>query len=158
MMVINYFTSSQVSSLICNCYGNYNFTIHFYEFNNPLGLQCAECGSGGPPACCDDVQRYENCSLSKPFTCDTRFRFMLRPFGEPVETALNTGYPYFTPSSGSNSEIFNEGPRGLLALPNPFTITSNEAWSVSSSVYYIICVFHSSDSSHRPRYSFSLML
>ncbi len=34
---------------------NYEFTIHFYEFRNPLGLQCGECESGGPTACCDDV-------------------------------------------------------------------------------------------------------
>ena len=49
-----------------------------------------------------------------------------------METAPNTGYPYFTRSSGDNSAVFNEGPGGLLALPNPFTITRNEAWTVSS--------------------------
>ena len=59
---------------------------------------------------------------------------MLRPFGAPVETAPNTGFPYFTPSNGlTNSLTFSEGPSGLLAAPNPFTITScrTETWTVS---------------------------
>ena len=47
-----------------------------------------------------------------------------------METAPNTSFPYFTPSSGGNSETFSEGPGGLLALPNPFTITRTEEWSV----------------------------
>ena len=51
-----------------------------------------------------------------------------------METAPNTGYPYFTPGSGDNSEVFSEANNGLLALPNPFTITRNEAWTVSSSL------------------------
>ena len=137
---------------------NYIFTIHFYEFHNPLGLQCGECGSGGPPACCDDVQRKENCTNVKPFTCDTRFRFMLRPIGAPVKTAPNTGFPYFTPSSGSNTDIFNEGHGGLFGLPNPFVITSTSEWMVSD---YAIDESESTDmihSSHRERYSSSLML
>ena len=103
---------------------NYEFTVRFYEFRNPLGLQCGECGSGGPPACCDDVDQAENCDNVAPRTCDTRFQFLLRPFGASVETAPTTGFPHFTPSNGGNSEIFNEGPGGFLALPNPFTITS----------------------------------
>ena len=111
----------------------YDFTIRFYEFRNPLGLQCDECGSdGGLPACCDDVQRRENCNNVAPFTCDTRFRFVLRPFGSPVETAPNTGFPDFTQSSVGNSATFNEGQGGFIALPNPFTITSTDAWPVSN--------------------------
>ena len=113
---------------------NYVFTVRFYEFRNPLGLQCVECGSGGPPACCDDVQRNESCTNVAPLTCDTRFWFLLRPFGAPVETTPNTGFPHFTPSNGGNSDTFNEGPRGLLGLPNPFTITSTSKWMVR---YYI---------------------
>ena len=54
-----------------------------------------------------------------------------------METAPNTGYPYFTPGSGGNSAVFNEGPGGLLALPNPFTITFRcEAWRVRASLVY----------------------
>ena len=50
-----------------------------------------------------------------------------------METAPNTGFPYFTLSNGlTNSLIFTEGPSGLLALPNPFTITRTEAWTVST--------------------------
>ena len=109
----------------------FNFTIRFYAFRNPLGLQCGECGSGGPPACCDDVQRNENCTNVHPFACDSRFRFILRPFGAPVETAPNTGFPDFTPSSGSNTDTFNEGPGGLLGLSNPFVITNTSKWMVS---------------------------
>ena len=114
---------------------SYSFTVRFYAFRNPLGLQCDECGtSGGLPACCDDVQRRENCSMTRPFTCDTRFRFLLRPFGASVETAPNTGFPYFTQGSGDNSETFNEGPSGLFGLPNPFTFNSTMAWPVSKVV------------------------
>ena len=67
---------------------------------------------------------------------------MLRPFGEPVETAPNGGFPYFNRGNGGNSEVFNEGP--LFDLPNPFTITRNEAWTVSCFNFcslkdYILC-------------------
>ena len=109
---------------------SFNFAVRFYEFRNPLGLQCGECGSGGPPACCDDVQRNESCTNVPPFTCDTRFRFLLRPFGAPLETIPNI-VPYFTPSNGGNSDTFNEGPRGLFGLPNPFTITNTSEWMVT---------------------------
>ena len=111
---------------------SYNFTVRFYEFRNPLGLQCDECGSGGPPACCDDVQRRENCNMTRPFTCDTRFRFLLRPFGSSVETAPDTGFPNFTPSSVGNSATFSEGPGGFVALQNPSTISRTNVWPVSS--------------------------
>ena len=111
---------------------NYNFTIRFYEFRNPLGLQCGKCKSGGPPACCDDVQRNERCIMTRPFTCDTRFRFLLRQFGAPVETAPRGVFPHFTPSNGSNSDEFNEGPGAFFSLPNPFIISSISGWKVSS--------------------------
>ena len=110
---------------------NYEFTVRFYEFRNPLGLQCGGCESGGPPVCCDDVQRQENCLNTPPRTCDTRFRFLLRPFGAPLVTAPTRDFPYFTPSNGGNSETFNEGPGGFLSRPNPFTITNASAWTVS---------------------------
>ena len=111
---------------------SYKFTVRFYEFRNPFGLQCGECKSGGSPACCDDVQRNENCINVRPLTCDTRFRFILRPFGASVETAPTEGFPHFTPSHAGNSDMFNEGPGGFLALPNPFIITdSTSEWTVS---------------------------
>ena len=56
---------------------------------------------------------------------------MMRPFGAPVETAPNTGFPHFNLGNVGNSETFNEG---LLGLPNPFTITNASEWTVS---YYI---------------------
>ena len=109
----------------------YEFTIRFYEFRNPFGLQCGACESGGPPACCDDLQRTESCNNVAPHTCDTRFRFLLRPFGASVGTAPSGGFPYFTPSNGGNSDTFMEAPGGFLALPNPFTISSTREWTVS---------------------------
>ena len=114
--------------------GDYQFTIRFYEFRNPLGLQCGECESGGPPACCDDVQRNESCinEADGPRRCDTRFRFELRLFEASLETARTRGFPNFTPSNGGNSDTFNEGPGGFLAFPNPFTINSTREWTVSA--------------------------
>ena len=115
--------------------GNYQFIIRFYEFHNPLGLQCGECESGGPPACCDDVSRTENCINEEqevgPRRCDTRFRFLLRPFGASVETAPSGGFPHFTPSNGGNSDTFNQGRGGFLGFPNPFIINSTSEWTVS---------------------------
>ena len=116
---------------------SYEFTVCFYEFRNPLGLQCGECGDRGPPACCDDVQRTENRTNVAPCTCDTRIRFLLRQFGSLVNTAPSTGYPYFTPSNGGNSEMFSEGPGGFLGLPNPFTLNRTEIWTVSYQYYLL---------------------
>ncbi len=72
----------------------------------------------------------ENCANVAPRTCDTRFRFLLRPFGASVETAPTVGFPNFTLSNGGNSEVFNEGGGGFLGLMNPFTITNTTAWTV----------------------------
>ena len=123
--------------------GNYEFTIRFYEFRNPLGLQCDKCGSGGPPACCDDVDRTENCINEDqsvgPRRCDTRFRFLLRPFGASVETAPSTRFPHFTPSNAGNSMTFDEAPGGFLVLPNPFIINETREWTVSD-IYFGILI------------------
>ena len=117
---------------------DYDFIIGFYEFRNPLGLQCGECGSGGPPACCDDVQRRENCNTTRPFECDTRFRFMLRPFGASLETAPNHNhdFPYIARGKGNNSYTFHEGQQGFLDLDNPFVITMRGQWLVG----YLLCI------------------
>ena len=113
---------------------DYTFTIHFHEFRNPLGLQCGECGSGGPPACCDDVQRRENCNNTRPYTCDTRFRFMLRPFGASVETAPNSSFLHYTSGEGHNTDTFNKASGGFLALPNPYVTSNRGDWVVSDSI------------------------
>ena len=135
---------------------NYEFTVRFYEFRNTLGLQCGACGNGGAPACCDHVQQRKNCNMTKPFTCDTRFRFSLRPFGASVATAPSRGFPYHTPSNGGNSDTFFEAPGGFLALPNPFTISSASEWTVSC---MNVCNVSPSwlNSSNREGYSSSLM-
>ena len=109
---------------------NYDFTVWFHGFHNPLGLQCGECDSGGRPACCDNAANTANCIPTQPYTCDTRFRFELRPYGAGVETAPARGFPYYTHSYGGNSDDFREGPGGFLALPNPFTIISVQEWTV----------------------------
>ena len=116
---------------------DYEFTIRFHEFRNPLGLECGECESGGPPSCCDDLLQ-ENCINVPPRTCDTRFRFLLRPFGASVETAPSGGFPNFTRSNGGNSETFNEGSGGFLGIENPFTIIRKDAWTVSYMTIIII--------------------
>ena len=84
----------------------YELTVCFYEFRNPLGLysvvhvmRLVDCNQ---PAACDDVQQKENCTTIAPRTCDTRIRFLVRPFEYPVNTAPNTGYRHFTPSNGGN--------------------------------------------------------
>ena len=113
---------------------DYEFTVHFYEFRNPLGLQCGECGSGGPPACCDDVNRTENCinEADGPLRCDTRFRFTLRPFGASVETAPDSHFPHYNDGNFlPNSITFTEGSNGFRNLPNPYTITNATEWTVS---------------------------
>ena len=113
---------------------SYEFTVRFYEFRNPLGLQCGTCQSGGPPACCDDVNRTKNCINEEngPLRCDTRFRFMLRSFEASVETAPNTGFPYFNNGNfRPNSINFTEGPNGFKGLSNPYTITKANEWTVS---------------------------
>ena len=106
------------------CKAGYEFSIRFYEFRNPLGLQCGACGSGGQPACCDNIRRTENCLNEPPLSCNTTFRFLLRPFEEPVETVPTGGF-HSTPLSGVNSETFDEG------RENPVTITNTSAWTVS---------------------------
>ena len=122
---------------------DYELTVHFHEFRNPLGLQCDACGSGGLPACCDDVQRQTNCINSPPLTCDTRFRFILRQFGDSVATAPTTGFPYFTLSNGGNNEIFGDGPGGFLGIPNPFTINRTDPWMVNLTKMTTIMLAHS---------------
>ena len=107
---------------------NYEFTVRFYEFHNPLGLQCGECEIGGPPACCDDVEQTENCRPN----CDTKYKFILRPFRATIH---NGKVPYYLVNinslSDGNGENFTEAPSGLYGLPNPFTITNTSEWTVS---------------------------
>ena len=110
---------------------NFQFIIVFYEFQNSLGLQCSLCSAGGRPSCCDDVERFENCTNIRPYTCDTKFRLMLRPYGSPIETAPLHGFPYYTRSNTGNSYHFPIGPHGFLTLPNPFNITDIGPWTVS---------------------------
>ena len=58
-----------------------------------------------------------------------------------METAPNIDFPYFTPSNGLvNSFTLSEGPSGLLALSNPFTITRTETWTVSTFIITSVLV------------------
>lgn len=112
---------------------DFQFFIAFFEFQNSLGLQCSLCSAGGHPSCCDDIKRFENCTNIRPYTCDTKFRLMLRPYGSTIETAPQHGFPYYTRSSGGNSLNFPIGPRGFLTQPNPLNITNIGPWTVSES-------------------------
>ena len=120
----------------------FEFIIRFYEFRNPLGLQCDKCESGGLPACCDDVQRNETCINMEPYSCDTGFNFLLRPYGASVGTVPNVGFT-FTLRNIDNSGTFTEGPHGLLGYPNPFTYTSSMPWpvSVTTCLLFILTCF-----------------
>ncbi len=116
---------------------NYEFTVRFYKFRNPHGLQCGQCLNGGQPACCDNPERHIFCTSN---ACETRFRFMLRPYEAPVDTAptKNTSFPYITPASSGNRHMeFTTGSRAFLGLPNPFHLTSTDQWSVSISTVSI---------------------
>lgn len=117
--------------LLQQVHANFQFIVVFYEFHNSLGLQCSHCSVGGRPSCCDDIERFENCTNVKPYTCDTKFRLMLRPYGSPIKTAPLHGFPYYTPSNAANSYYFPIGPGGFLALPNPFNTTHIGPWTVS---------------------------
>ena len=48
-----------------------------------------------------------------------------------MDRAPSRDFPHFTPSNGNNTDTFNEGPGGFLALPNPYTITNAMEWTVS---------------------------
>ena len=119
---------------------NYDFTVRFYEFRNPSGLQCSQCLTGGQPACCDNPERNVLCSLNR---CETGFRFMLRPYEAPVDTAptRDADFPYITPATGGSSRIeFEAGSRAFLGLPNPFTLTSADRWNVRHFHYLMIAI------------------
>lgn len=108
---------------------NYKFTVHFHQYQNPLGLQCNRCLSRGQRACCDNPERNASCGNDP---CETGFRFMLRPYGAPGETAptRNEDFPqdYITPDNISvRSTEFHHR---FLGLPNPFTLTSTDQWNV----------------------------
>ena len=107
---------------------SYDFIVRFYEFRNPLGLDCEVCEVGGLPSCCDaSQQNSETCTNSLP--CATGFVFLLRRFGS-VNVDRTVVFAHSTPGNGGNSATFNEGPGGFLALSNPFTITNGSEWTV----------------------------
>ena len=111
---------------------NFDFTVRFYEYWNPTGL-CAECGTNGVPVCCDDPLLTETCQNTGVFRCDTRFRYILRPFNASLETAPSDWISqYFTPSlTNLNHETFREGNGGFLGSPNPNNLTNTSTLTVS---------------------------
>ena len=122
---------------------NYSFTVRFYAFRNPLRLQCSRCLNGGQPACCDNpwpVVSNISCTLIT-VPCETGFRFMLRPYGAPVDTAptRNVDFPqdYITTAViRDDSILFDTGRRAFRGLPNPFTLTSTDQWNVRYFHFY----------------------
>ncbi len=133
-------------------------TVNFINYTNPTGL-CAECtvplsdvasADQLVPVCCDDRPfRNTNCNNTGEDRCDTRFRWIIRPFGESLETrpetilnAVNPPYCFtdcsMSPSTCPFSEMsttFGQGPTALLGVtenPLPVSTTNFTAWTVSS--------------------------
>ena len=141
----------------------FDFTVHFYEYWNPTGL-CGECGIDGIPACCDDTTLTDNCSNIGVKRCDTRFRFILRPYGASVKTAPSDNYEYYTRSvTNEIHDTFKQGSGGFLSLPNPHTSYNTTAWTVSINTVsnsFVVCLYKSNFVSAlcREGYSYILML
>ncbi len=138
--------------------GDFVLTVNFINYTNPTGL-CAECAVSlsdvasadqlPPPVCCDDRPfRNTNCNITGEESCDTRFRWTIRPFGASLETrppsVPNPGNPsnyFFTncPTSPNSvcpfpqvSTTFPQDPLGFLGVAaNPLPVVSGTPWTVS---------------------------
>ncbi len=136
-------------------------TVNFINYTNPTGL-CAECShplsdvasaDQLPLVCCNDQPfTNTNCNNTGEERCDTRFRWIIRPFGASLETRPVTipnaaNPPYFftdcvmSPSTCPFSEMcttFGQGPTALLGVaPNPLPVSDFTIWTVSSCSIYL---------------------
>ena len=138
--------------------GDFILTVNFINYTNPTGL-CAECetklenvtsADQLTPVCCDEsLFRSDNCNNTGEARCDTRFRWIIRPFGASLKRrpaskpkAANPPY-YFTDCNISldtcpfseMSTTFSQGPTGFLGVAaNPLTIANPPtltSWTVS---------------------------
>ncbi len=129
--------------------GEFILTVNLVNYTNPTGL-CAECHSNTTidfgPVCCDQLPYTSgNCTNTGEERCDTRFRWVIRPFGASLETKLGVGYNFtdctMSPNTCPFSELsttFDQGPAALLGVTeNPLPV-SNLAivWTVSSVSFY----------------------
>ncbi len=138
--------------------GEFIFTVNLVNYTNPTGL-CAECqrplNNSYPmnettPVCCDKLPyKSVNCNNTGKGRCDTRFRWIIRPFGASLETRPSMGY-FFTdcaisPSTCPFSEMsttFGQGPAAILGVaPNPLLVNSIvtfNVWTVSSCSFLLL--------------------
>ena len=150
--------------------GEFILTVNLVNYTNPTGL-CAECSfplshvasaDQLVPVCCDDRPLTNtNCNNTGEERCDTRFRWIIRPFGASLETrpetvvnADNPPYSFthcpMSPSTCPFSEMsttFSQGPTALLGVtqnPLPVSNTNVTAWTVSSFRFYffLTCSMH----------------
>ncbi len=154
-------------------------TVNLVNYTNPTGL-CAECAiplrsvtsaDVLVPVCCDELPYISgNCDNTGEGRCDTRFRWIIRPFGASLETRPPSipnadNPPYFfkdctmslsTCPFSEMSTTFGQGPTALLGVaPNPLPVSSTHftVWAVSSrSIHlpFIIIYMHAC----RGRFSF----
>ncbi len=117
--------------------------VNLVNYTNPSGL-CAECqmpNTSNPmnktlgPVCCDELPyKSDNCTNTGNTSCDTRFRWTIRPFGSSLETRPEMDFANFTncdlsPNTCPFSEMnatFNQSKGGILGVSdNPLIIDSN---------------------------------
>ncbi len=131
-------------------------TVNLVNYTNPTGL-CAECAvplsdvanaDQLVPVCCDDLPlRNTTCDNTGEERCDTRFRWIIRPFGASLETrppsipnAVNPPY-FFTNCNSFHSTCpfsemnttFGQGPTALLGVTeNPLPVFGTDfiTWTV----------------------------
>ena len=135
----------------------FTLTVNFINYTNPTGL-CAECetrlkdvtsADQLTPVCCDELPFIsDNCDNIGGARCDTRFRWIIRPFGASLETRPLSMPgaavpPYFftdcDPPGAScpfseMSTTFDQGPTGFLGVvanPLPVDPRGLTTWTVS---------------------------
>ncbi len=129
--------------------------VNLVNYTNPTGL-CAECQTplytsnpeGIIPVCCDELPyKNNNCNNTGVTSCDTRFRWTIRPFGASLETRSEIGFAGFTDCTLSNttcpfSEIsatFSQGEGGILGVTdNPLIINSSLSTPVGTCMYTLL--------------------
>ncbi len=133
--------------------------VNLVNYTNPSGL-CAECQKplntsnieGTILVCCDELPyKSSNCVNTGNQSCDTRFRWTIRPFGASLEMRPTSGYAGFTdctlsPSTcpfSKMSQIFSQGLGGILNVTdNPLIITLKLSWTVRTDLCQIMSCYY----------------
>ncbi|XP_064403217.1 uncharacterized protein LOC135348800 isoform X2 [Halichondria panicea] len=126
--------------------GEFILTVNLVNYTNPTGL-CAECqtrlinitsADQLVPVCCDELPFISgNCDNTGEERCDTRFHWIIRPFGASLETRPSMGYLFTdctkSPSTCPFSEMstaFGLGPTALLGVTsNPLPVSGFTMWT-----------------------------